>query len=59
MLQRIDRVLLPGGIIVFNAVSAQSQQLFRDGIAAIDRRITGEMNVTVKPFNPITILKAE
>ena len=59
MLRRIDRVLLPGGIIVFNAVSAQSQQLFREGIAATGRRITGEMNVTINRFNPITILKAE
>ncbi|MBQ1673691.1 MAG: precorrin-6y C5,15-methyltransferase (decarboxylating) subunit CbiE [Bacteroidales bacterium] len=59
MLRRIDRVLLPGGIIVFNAVSAQSQQLFREGIAATGRRITGEMNVTINQFNPITILKAE
>ena len=59
MLRRIDRVLLPGGIIVFNAVSAQSQQLFREGIAATGRRVTGEMNVTINQFNPITILKAE
>jgi len=59
MLRRIDRVLLPGGIIVFNAVSAQSQQLFREGIAVTGRRITGEMNVTINQFNPITILKAE
>lgn len=59
MLRRIDRVLLPGGVIVFNAVSAQSQQLFREGIAATGRRITGEMNVTINQFNPITILKAE
>ena len=59
MLRRIDSVLLPGGIIVFNAVSEQSQQLFRDGIAAIGRRITGEMNVSINSFNPITILKAE
>ena len=59
MLRRIDRVLLPGGVIVFNAVSAQSQQLFREGIAATGHRITGEMNVTINQFNPITILKAE
>ena len=59
MLRRIDRVLLPGGVIVFNAVSAQSQQLFREGIAATGRRITGEMNVAINQFNPITILKAE
>ena len=59
MLRLIDSVLLPGGVIVFNAVSERSQALFRDGVAAIGRRITGEMNVTINQFNPITILKAE
>lgn len=59
MLQRIDKVLLPGGVIVFNAVSEESQALFREGIAAIGRRITGEMRAAIDYFNPITILKAE
>lgn len=59
MLQRIDPVLLPGGTIVFNAVSEQSQTLFREGVAAIGRRITGEMRVAVNEFNPILILRAE
>lgn len=59
MLRRIDSVLLPGGVIVFNAVSEQSQQLFREGIAAVGRRITGEMRVAVNEFNPILILRAE
>ena len=59
MLRRIDEVLLPGGVIVFNAVSEQSQQAFRDGIAALGRRITGDMHVVVNQFNPITILRAE
>ena len=59
MLRRIDEVLLPGGRIVFNAVSNQSQQLFRDGISAIGRRIVNEMHVTVDDFNPIMIMTAE
>jgi precorrin-6Y C5,15-methyltransferase (decarboxylating) len=59
MLQRIDPVLLPGGVIVFNAVSDASQTLFREGTAAIGRQITGEMHVTIDNHNPITILKAE
>jgi len=59
MLHRIDSVLLPAGRIVFNAVSDQSQQLFRDGVAAIGRRLTNETHVTVDDFNPITILTAE
>lgn len=59
MLRRIDSVLLPGGVIVFNAVSEDSQRLFCEGIAAIGRRITGEMHVAIDRFNPITIFKAE
>lgn len=59
MIRRIDEVMLPGGVIVFNAVSEQSQALFRESIAAVGRRITGEMHVAVNQFNPITIFKAE
>ena len=59
MTRRIDSVLLPGGAIVFNAVSEQSQTLFREAVAAVGRRITGQMHVTVDSFNPITILRAE
>ena len=59
MLRRIDEVLLPGGIIVFNAVSTQSQDLFCEAVAAVGRRITGEMHVAVDKFNPIVILCAE
>ena len=59
MLQRIDQVLLPGGAIVFNAVSEASQLQFREGVAGIGRHITGQMRVTIDQFNPITILRAE
>lgn len=59
MLRRIGEVLLPGGVIVFNAVSEQSRTLFREAVAAAGRRITGEMHVTVDNFNPITIFRAE
>ena len=59
MVRRIDSVLLPGGVIVFNAVSEQSQALFREANAAVGRRITGQMRVAVNQFNPIEILKAE
>ncbi|MBO4842753.1 MAG: precorrin-6y C5,15-methyltransferase (decarboxylating) subunit CbiE [Bacteroidales bacterium] len=58
-LQRIDGVLLPGGRIVFNAVSEQSQALFRAAVAAVGRRITNEMHVSVDSFNPINIMTAE
>ena len=59
MLRRIDSVLLPGGRVVFNAVSEQSQALFREAVAAVGRRISGEMHVAVDEFNPIMIMTAE
>ena len=59
MLRRIDDVLLPGGVIVFNAVSEESQALFREGVAAVGRKVTGQMRAAIDEFNPITILKAE
>ena len=59
MLQRLDTVLLPGGRIVFNAVSEESQTMFRTAVAALGRHIVGEMHVTIDNFNPITILTAE
>ena len=59
ILQRIVSVLLPGGVIVFNAVSEESQNLFREAVAAMGRRVTGQMHVSVDKFNPITIFRAE
>ncbi|MBR3029736.1 MAG: precorrin-6y C5,15-methyltransferase (decarboxylating) subunit CbiE [Bacteroidales bacterium] len=59
MIRRIDKVLLHGGVIVFNAVSEESQALFREGVAAVGREVTGQMRAAIDEFNPITILKAE
>ena len=59
MLQRLDGVALPGARIVFNAVSAPSEALFRKAVAAVGRRITNEMHVAVNQFNPINIMTAE
>lgn len=59
MLKKIDRQLAPGGVIVFNSVSQQSQDLFRQGIEQVGRTITQEMHVAIDQHNPILILKAE
>ncbi len=59
IVRRIDSVMLPGGVIVFNAVSEESQALFREAAAAVGRRISGQMRAAIDNFNPITILKAE
>jgi len=58
ILERIDRILLPGGCIVFNSVSEQSLNLFKEGIERIDRRIEKQICITIESCNPITIIKA-
>ena len=59
MLQKIDKYLLPGGCIVFNSVSENSLNLFREGIEAIGRRIENQICITVESYNSITIIKAK
>lgn len=52
-IDRIKQYLLPGGVIIMNSVSAQSQQLFRDILGDCD-----EMRIALDNHNPITIMKA-
>ncbi|MBO4500559.1 MAG: precorrin-6y C5,15-methyltransferase (decarboxylating) subunit CbiE [Bacteroidaceae bacterium] len=59
MIGVIDKVLMPGGVIVFNSVSEQSQALFAEGVSAVGRKITGCIRVAVDDHNPIEIMKAE
>ena len=59
MLKQINQVLLPGGVIVFNSVSDESAAMFRDGIASIGRKVTGQTEIKVDKHNTIRILKAE
>lgn len=59
MLRRIDSVLLPGGVIVFNSVSAESLEMFIHAAEAVGRRISGRTHIALDGHNPITILRAE
>ena len=59
MLEIIGSVLSPGGVIVFNSVSEESAELFRQGIAHIDRHVTGYTRIEVDEHNPILVMKAE
>lgn len=59
ILQKVNEVLLPDGVIVFNSVSEESKALFTEGTAQINRRITQSIRITVDAFNPIEIMKAE
>lgn len=59
ILQKVDQVLSPGGVIVFNSVSEKSRVLFRQGVAQINRQVTESIRIAVDSFNPIEIMKAE
>lgn len=59
MLQKIDTVLQPDGVIVFNSVSQESKDLFYQGIARIGRKVTDAVRLSVDAYNPIEILKAQ
>lgn len=59
ILQKVDQVLPPGGVIVFNSVSEESRVLFRQGVAQINRQVTESIRIAVDSFNPIEIMKAE
>lgn len=59
MVGRILSVLLPGGVIVFNSVSQESCDMFRQAVAAQGRRVVNATHVAIDSFNPITILRAE
>ena len=59
MLEKINRVLLPGGAIVFNSVSEASCQLFKEGIKHIGKHITASHRMALDEHHPITVMKAE
>ena len=59
MLRRIDSVRLPGGVTVFNSVSAESLEMFIHAAEAVGRRISGRTHIALDGHNPITILRAE
>ena len=52
MVERIRQHLLPGGVIVFNSVSEQSQQAFREAVEPCETT-----RIALDEHNPITIMK--
>lgn len=59
MLLMLKEVMLPGCVIVFNSVSQQSCEMFRESIEMIGKKIVEEHLLALDSFNPITILKAQ
>jgi precorrin-6Y C5,15-methyltransferase (decarboxylating) len=59
MVSSIYKVLNKGGVIVFNSVSAESCQTFRNAVGSCGGVIDSEHTITLDKHNPITILKAK
>ena len=57
-MQRIHKVLLPNGCIVFNSVSADSQKAFFDAAKSLDMVTLEPTLITIDSYNPIMVMKA-
>ena len=57
MMARICEVLKPGGCIVMNCVTAESNRLFDEACAALPLSQQASISVSLNDFNPITIKK--
>lgn len=59
MISRIFAVLNKDGVVVFNSVSSDSCQTFRDAVVKCGGLIVAEHTLILDTHNPITILKAK
>ena len=57
MLKRLKDVLLPGGCIVFNSVSAESQQAFKESAMQLGFTLEPSLHIALNDYNPIEIMK--
>lgn len=58
IVKKVKEVLLPGGTIVFNSVSAESKEMFLNALQQTGMKTDGQISVTVDEFNKIEIIKA-
>lgn len=56
---RVQTVLEPGGTLVFNSVSAESKELFLQGVEQAGMQAVQSVRITVDNYNTIEILKAQ
>jgi precorrin-6Y C5,15-methyltransferase (decarboxylating) len=58
MVERIAARMQPGAVLVFNSVSEESREMFRQAVDRAGMRIAEEQRIAVDDFNPIIIMKA-
>lgn len=59
ILELVKQHMAPKASIVFNSVSLDSQNLFKQAIKNIGLTITEEVSIQVDEYNPILVMKAE
>ena len=59
IVRKVSEPLLPDGIIVFNSVSKQSQELFAETVKQHGFTLVSTQHVTINDHNPILIMKAQ
>lgn len=59
IVRKVKEVLLPGGVIVFNSVSAESLELFEKSIEQAGMSVKERHTVHLDAFNPITVMQAK
>ncbi len=59
MIEKLQPLMAPGCVIVFNSVGDDSRRLFEEGIRHIGFRITDEIKIQINQYNTIDVLKAE
>lgn len=58
-MERICQFLLPGGVVVMNSVTQESEETFLSTAAKMHLQVKETHRLTLDDFNPITLLKIE
>lgn len=58
IIHKVAQYLAPDGLVVFNSVSKESEELFTESVREAGLQIKDSVNITVDDYNQITILKA-
>lgn len=58
MINRLHKVMLPSGVLVFNSVSEESHRMFLEGVKRVGMQVEQPIRIALDEHNPITIMKA-
>lgn len=58
IVKQVDKVIIPGGVVVFNSVSPESRELFEESITQSGLELLSVTHISIDNYNPIDIMKA-